>query len=188
MEIIRKIYYVLFDLVQTLVIAGAIFVVVYAFLFRPYQVSGLSMFPNFEDKEFVLTNLISLRLSSLQRGDVVVFHAPIDKNKDFIKRIIGLPGDNVGVKDGDVYVNGKKIDQSFLPSNLKTNGGTFLPTGQQVVVPEGEYFVMGDNRDYSSDSRDWGFVTRQEMIGKSFFVYWPINRIRLVEHVDIKVN
>ena len=88
----------------------------------------------------------------------------------------------------NIAVNGKKIDQSFLPSNLKTNGGTFLPTGQQVVVPEGEYFVMGDNRDYSSDSRDWGFVTRQEMIGKSFFVYWPINRIRLVEHVDIKVN
>lgn len=178
----------MFDLVQTFVIAGAIFVVVYALLFRPYQVNGLSMFPNFENGEYVLTNLISLRFGHLDRGQVIVFHSPTEKNKDFIKRIIGLPGDTVGLSNGDVTVNGKKIDQSFLPPHLRTNGGAFLQEGQQVVVPEGQYFVMGDNRDYSSDSREWGFVTKKKIIGKSFAVYWPISRFRLVEHADLKVE
>lgn len=106
MEIIRKIYYLLFDLVQTLVIAGAIFVVIYAFLFRPYQVNGHSMDPTFQNGEYVLTNLIALRTGPLKRGDIIVFVAPPDKEKDYIKRIIGLPGDRIKISAGDVYLNG----------------------------------------------------------------------------------
>lgn len=183
MEILRKIYYILFDLVQTLVIAGAIFVVIYAFLFRPYQVNGHSMDPTFANGEYVLTNLITLRFGTLQRGNIVVFQAPPDKEKDYIKRIIGMPGDKVRVLGGQVYLNGQKLDQSsFLSSSVRTNGGSFLGEGDEVVVPEGQYFTMGDNREFSSDSREWGFVTKDKIIGKSFFVYWPLNHIRIVKH------
>lgn len=186
MEILKKIYYLLFDLIQTLVIAGAIFVVIYAFLFRPYQVNGHSMDPTFQNGEYVLTNLISLRFSPLKRGDIVVFVAPPDKEKDYIKRIIGLPGDRVKISGGAVYLNGNKLDQvSFLSSDVRTNGGAFLGEGDEVIVPEGQYFVMGDNREFSSDSREWGFVTKNAIIGKSFLVYWPFNHLRVVKHASL---
>lgn len=182
MEIIRKIYYLLFDLVQTLVIAGAIFVVIYAFLFRPYQVNGHSMDPTFQNGEYVLTNLIEMRIGKLNRGDIVVFSAPKDKEKDYIKRIIGLPGDRVKVSEGNVFLNGEKLKQPFLSSNVRTNGGSFLGEGQEVIVPEDSYFLMGDNRDFSSDSREWGFVSKEGLIGKSFIVYFPLNHFRIVTH------
>lgn len=186
MEILRKIYYAVFDLVQTIVIAGAIFVVIYAFLFRPYQVNGHSMDPTFQNGEYVLTNLITLRFSPLKRGDIIVFHAPPEKDKDYIKRVIGLPGDRIKVQDGQVYLNGKKLDQlSFLSSSVYTNGGAFLGEGDEVVVPEDDYFTMGDNREFSSDSREWGFVPKDKIIGKSFFVYWPLNHMRMVKHVQL---
>lgn len=184
MFLLRKIYYVLFDLIQTLVIAGAIFVVIYAFLFRPYQVNGLSMYPTFENGEYVLTNLIVKRFGEFKKGDVIVFKSPVEKNKDFIKRVIATEGDTISVSDGNFYLNGNLLEEEYLPSNYVTSGGSFLSEGTQVKVPEGNYFVSGDNRSNSSDSREWGFVTREEIIGKSFFVYWPFNRFRVVEHAN----
>ena len=183
MEILRKIYFFFLDTIQTLLLAAAIFVVAYIFLFRPYQVSGLSMYPTFHDKEYVLTNLIALRFEPLKKGDVVVFHSPTSEDKDFIKRVIGFPGDTVMIKDGEVYLNNAKLDQSkFLASDVKTYGGSYLQEGIAVTVPPGQYFVMGDNRPHSSDSREFGPIKKEAVIGKSMFVYWPPNRIRLVEH------
>ncbi len=183
MSILRKIYRFFIDIAQTLLLAASIFIVIYIFLLRPYQVSGASMFPSFEDKEYVLTSVISLRFEQLKRGDVIVFKAPTDAEKDFIKRVIGLPGDTVSVKDGDVYVNDRKLDQSgFLKSDVKTFGGNFLKEGQPIAVPDSSYIVMGDNRPNSSDSREWGFVKTGSIIGKSFFVYLPLNKMRLVKN------
>lgn len=182
MTVWKKIYSVLIDLVETLVIAGAIFVVIYAFLFRPFQVNGQSMYPNYHNGEYILTNLIGLRLSAPSQGSVIVFQAPVDAEKDFIKRVIGLPGDKVMVKDGGVYVNGKKLDESsYLDASVKTYGGAFLPDGEEKTVPANNYFVLGDNRNFSSDSREWGFVPKEKVIGKSFFVYWPLNEMRFVK-------
>ncbi len=185
MFILRKIYNILFDLIQTLVIAGAIFVVIYAFFFRPYQVNGLSMYPNFDNGEYVLTNLISKRFTSYERGDIVVFHSPTEKNKDFIKRIIATEGDTMSVSNGNLYLNGNMLKEEYLPSNYVTTGGSFLYEGTQIQVPEGQFFMVGDNRSNSSDSREWGFVSEGEIIGKSFFVYWPLNKMRVVEHTEI---
>ncbi len=141
------------------------------------------MYPNFHDKQYVLTNLIVLRMHKPQLGDVVVFKAPPDPDKDFIKRVIGVPGDTVMVKDGDVYLNGDKLDQSsFLKSDVKTYGGSFLREGETVTVPADEYFVMGDNRPYSSDSREWGFVKTNELIGESMFVYWPVPDMKWIHN------
>jgi signal peptidase I len=168
---------------QTFLIAAAAFLLIYIFLFRPFEVNGESMFPNFHDKEYVLTNLIVLRFQNPKLGDVVVFKAPPEPDKDYIKRVIGTPGDTIEVKDGQVYRNGKLLDESkYLKPTVKAYSGTFLKEGDTITVPEDEYFVMGDNRLYSSDSREWGFVKRNEIIGESLFVYWPFNRMRLVEN------
>ncbi|HEX8965134.1 MAG TPA: signal peptidase I [Patescibacteria group bacterium] len=183
MNIIRKIYAFFLDTIQSILIAASIFLVIYLFFFRPFQVTGLSMYPNFQDKEYVLTNLISLRFGNPVQGDVVVFKAPPSPDKDFIKRVIGIAGDTVMVKNGDVYVNGQKLDESgYLKSDVKTYAGAFLQEGQAVTVPQGEYFVMGDNRPESSDSREWGFVPQANLIGKSFFVYWPVNDMGFVSN------
>lgn len=181
----RKVYSLFLDLVETIVIAGAIFVVVYAFLARPFQVSGQSMFPTFKNNEYVLTNIIGIKFGKISRGDVIVFKSPVDKEKDYIKRVIGLPDDVVALKNGKVYVNNTQLDESaYLSPDYKTGGETFLSDGSEVTVPEGAYFVMGDNRDFSSDSREWGFVTTDKIIGKSAVVYWPPPAFRFVPGVN----
>ncbi len=182
MEIVRKIYAFLVDTVETFLIAASIFLVIYIFLFRPFEVNGASMFPTFKDQEYILTNLVGLRFEQLKRGDVIVFKAPKEAEKDFIKRVIGLPGDMVMLKNGDVYVNDKKLDENTYLHEVKTYGGGFLREGESVTVPANQYFVMGDNRPYSSDSREWGFVPKSAVIGKSFFVYWPIGKTRLIKN------
>ncbi len=183
MFIIRKIYLFLLDTLQTLLLAAAVFLVIYAFLFRPFQVSGESMYPTFYNQEYVLTDLIGLRFKDLQRGDIIVFKAPKDPDKDFIKRIIGATGDTISIQNGDVYLNNKKLnEEAYLDKSVKTYGEGFLKDGVSVVVPEEKYFVMGDNRSYSSDSREWGFLDKKEIIGRSLYVYWPPNRMRLVRN------
>ena len=188
MPILRRIYAVLIDLAETLVIAGAIFVVIYAFLFRPFQVNGQSMHPNYENGEYVLTNLITLRLKPVGRGDIVVFESPTNKEKDFIKRVIGLPEDEVMIKAGFVFVNGIKLDESeYLAPDIKTYAGGLIKEGEPQIVPPNNYFVLGDNRNFSSDSREWGFVVSQKIIGKSFLVYWPVTKSRLVKHAKYNI-
>src|SRR5579872_860480 len=139
MFILRKVYAFLVDTIQSILVAAAIFLVIYMFLFRPFQVSGDSMFPNFKNFQYVLTNLITLRFHTPVRGDVIVFKAPPEPDKDFIKRVIGLPGDTIMVQNGSVYVNNKVLDESsYLSSDVKTYGGQFLQEGQQKTVPAGE--------------------------------------------------
>jgi len=183
MEILRKVYFFFIDTMQTILLAASVFLVIYIFLFRPFQVSGESMFPTFKDKEYILTNLITLRFGDPKRGDVIVFKAPTDAEKDFIKRVIGLPGDSVMLKDGFVYVNGTKLNErAYLGSDVRTYGGAFLKEDEPVTVPGDSFLVMGDNRPFSSDSREWGYLKRTALIGKSFFVYWPLNTMRIVHN------
>lgn len=183
MEFLRKIYNFLLDTVQTLLLVFVFFLVIYIFLFRPFRVSGKSMDPTFFDKQYILTNIIALKFGKPQQGDIIVFKAPRDSEKDYIKRVIGTHKDTVSLKDGDVYVNGKLLDQSqFLSNSVKTYGGSFLREGISVTVPPDSYFVMGDNRAGSSDSREWGFVPLKSVIGESLFVYWPLNTMRIVKN------
>lgn len=183
MFIFRKIYNFLLDTIQSLLLAAAVFLVIYIFLFRPFQVKGQSMFPNFHDNQYVLTNIIVLRFKDPKLGDVIVFKAPPDPEKDYIKRVIGIPGDKVRIQDGDVYLNEKKLNQSlYLKPDVRTNAQAFLAESQEVIVPPESYFVLGDNRPFSSDSRDWGFVPKKNIIGESFFTYWPLNAMGLVKN------
>jgi len=141
------------------------------------------MFPTFKNGEYILTNLITLRFHQLERGDVIVFIAPTDATKDFIKRVIGLPGDKVYLHQGFVYINDKKLDESaYLASDIRSYAGAYLKEDEPIIVPQGEYFVMGDNRPESADSREFGPIRLSSVIGKSFFVYWPATAMRVVHN------
>lgn len=183
MEILRKLYYFLLDIAQTLILAAAAFVIVYMFLFRPFEVSGESMYPNLQDSEYLITNVIGLRLGDPKLGDIIVFEAPSEPDKDFIKRVIGTEGDIVGLEDGMVTLNGELLDESkYLDNQVKTYGGNFLNEGDEVEVPEGFFFVLGDNRSYSSDSREWGFVPKGNIVGAAVFIYWPFDKAGFIEN------
>lgn len=141
------------------------------------------MYPSFTDKEYILTNLIILKFEKPKRGDVIVFKAPNNQEKDYIKRVIGVPEDTILLKDNDIYLNNEKLDETvYLQDEIKTYAGSFLTNEKEIIVPEKQYFVLGDNRIASSDSREWGFVKEDEIIGKSFVVYWPPNRLRVVKN------
>jgi signal peptidase I len=187
MNIIRSIGAFFLDIIETVVIALSIFLVVYLFLLQPHQVNGQSMVPNFLDGEYLLTDKISYKVGKPQRGDVVVFHAPPAANCpkgtgcDFIKRVIGLPGDRVEVKDNALWVNGTKLSEPYIPSTYEILPGAFTK-GKVVSLGTDEYFVSGDNRPYSSDSRAWGPITSNEIVGRAFFRYWPPNAAGWVKH------
>lgn len=182
-EIFKKIYSFLFDTIQTILIAASVFLVIYIFFMRPFEVSGDSMYPTYENGEYILTNLISLRFTDPKQGDVIVFKAPEDEGKDYIKRVIAVPGDSVQVENNKVYINGSLFDESeYLSGTVQTPSGQKLKEGETLTVPDGSYIVMGDNRPHSSDSREWGFLPKEDVIGKSFFVYWPPNNMRIIKN------
>lgn len=180
---LRKIFSFFLDIAQTLVLSAVFFIVIWFFFMRPFQVNGLSMFPTLNDKEYVLTNIIGLRFTTPKLGDVVVFKSPTNNEEVFIKRVIGTPGDRVMVKNGSVHVNGGVIDESeYINRDTKTYPGAFLKEELEVKVPNDSYIVMGDNRLYSSDSREWGFVPKNFLYGMSFFAYWPIEEMKIIRN------
>lgn len=152
-------------------LAATIFLIGYIFFFRPFQMTGQSMSPAFKNKEYLLTSVISYQNSEPQRGDIIIFYAPNNPEKDLIKRIIGLPGETVMIKENKVYIDDKELDEkAYLPRNTTTLTGSFLKVGEPVTVPDESYFVLGDNRPFSSDSREWGFVPKRKIIGKVLFL------------------
>ena len=172
-ELLKKIGSFVLDTIQTIVVALAIFVVVYLFLLQPNQVKGASMEPSFHDNEYILTDKVSYRLGNPKRGDVVVFKSPRNPEIDYIKRVIGLPGERVKIMGGFVLINDKKLNETYLPSTTVVFPGAFLSEGKELKIAPGEYFLMGDNRNHSSDSREWGPIPKSDIVGRSFFRYWP---------------
>lgn len=172
----------LVDFIQTLVVFGAIFAIIYLFIAQPHKVQGSSMFPTFHDGDYILTDKLTYRLSSPKPGDVIVLKDPMDESKDFIKRIVATPGQTLKVEGNTTYVDGKPLNESYLPPDTPTRPGAFLHEGQSITAAPGEYFVFGDNRNHSSDSREWGVLKREGIVGKVFFRYWPPNSFGLIRH------
>jgi len=161
------------EIVETIALTLIIFLVI-RFAIQSYRVEGVSMQPGLHDNEYVLVNKIAYLFHAPERGDVIVFHFPLDTSKDFIKRVIGLPGDTITVDSTSVRVDG-------------------VPQGQRWTVPVNSYFVMGDNRPASDDSRDWGYVPRDDIVGKAVIVYWPLGSWELINtyptvYAQIKVS
>ncbi len=170
----------IWEVTKIVVLAFAIVIPIRYFLFQPFVIQGSSMEPNFHDADYLIIDEISYRFRLPERGEVIVFKYPLDTSKRFIKRVIGLPGETVSITDGKVAVttvDGKQIalDETYIPADLKA------PDMAPSTLGENEYFVLGDNRPYSSDSQDWGQLPQTDIIGKVEFRLWPLNDISKVE-------
>ena len=179
---------VILDFIQSIVLAMAVFVLLYLFVVQPNQVSGHSMDPNFDDKQYLLTEKISYQIGEPKHGDVVVFKAPAGEvcaidGCEYIKRVIGVPGDSVMVKDSQVYLNGQLLDQTFLPDGVITSPGEFNQEGIEQIVPDGYYLCFGDNREHSRDGREFGPIKKDLIIGKVLLKYWPVSDFGLIPKV-----
>ena len=145
------------------------------FLYQPVRVEGFSMLPELTNNERIFINRVVYRVESIQHGDVVVFWFPLDPTKSFIKRVIGVPGDRVRIVNGTVYVNGQELNEPYVRPGFRDDSSY-----PETVVPPQRYFVLGDHRNSSSDSRIWGCVEQQAIYGKAVFAYWPMQRVGLV--------
>ena len=191
--------HVIRELVEAVILALLVFFVIQVSI-QNFRVEGSSMRPNLEGGEYLMVNKLAFlkldmhRLSRLvpfwdaaegdkrylpfahppERGDVVVFHAPVQPPRDFVKRVIGLPGETVELRSGVTYINGFRLEEPYLP------GGSLTGSEDAVTLEDKQYYVMGDNRSSSHDSRDWGPVTLDDIVGKVWFVYWPLSELPFV--------
>jgi len=171
------------DITQTFIVAFAFFLVIYGFIVQPHKVSGESMMSTLKNNELILTNKIVYRTHDPERGDVITFKSPDDPKKDFIKRIIALPKERIELSNNKIkiynkqYPDGFILDETYLDTFQVSDPGEILRDGVALDIPENEYIVMGDNRRNSFDSRAWGPLKKDAIIGKAWFVYWPINRM-----------
>ncbi len=182
-EIFASIGSFISSFIETVVVALVLAVVLYLFIMTPHEVVGNSMHPTYKNGEYLMANKITYKFASPQRGDVIIFK--YSDTQDFIKRIIGIPGDQVMIKDGEYYINGDKLDEStYLDDSVITNGGSYIHEGQTITISDNQYFVSGDNRPNSSDSREFGPILKDRIKGKAWIVYFPFTDFRLVTHQE----
>jgi signal peptidase I len=162
------------EIVETVVLTLVIFLLV-RLAFQNFRIEGHSMQPNLHHGQFLIINKLVYYLHPPERGDVVVFHSPQNPRKDFIKRVVGLPGEEVDIREGEVFVNDVRLDETYLTQSSKRSWGP-------EVVGEFEYFVLGDNRNNSSDSRSWGMLDGEAIVGKAWISYWPPQNWGIVPH------
>jgi signal peptidase I len=155
-------------LLRDLLFSAVASILIITFLYQPVRVEGTSMLPRLEDRDRLFINKFVYSFSAIERGDVVVFHYPRDPEKSYIKRVIALPGDRLRIDHGTVWLNGKPLRESYVPEEYRDSR-----TMAEMVVPEDAFFMMGDHRSISSDSREFGPVERSLIYGKAVFVYWP---------------
>jgi signal peptidase I len=153
---------------RDLLISGLASVVTITFLYQPVRVEGTSMLPRLEDRDRLFINKFVYHIAAIERSDVVVFRYPRDPEKSYIKRVIALPGDRIRIDHGTVWLNGRPLREDYVP--LRYRDSRSMP---EMVVPEDSYFMMGDHRSISSDSREFGPVSRDLIYGKAVFIYWP---------------
>jgi len=178
---LRKIIDLLFSFLESIALGGAFFVVIYLFIMQPHQVKGNSMYPTYHDKEYILTDKISYKFHLPERGDVIILKSPKNPDIDFIKRVIALSGETIKIENGQVYLNGKILKEPYLNVLTPVFPSGFVQEGVEIVVPENMVFVMGDNRPGSSDSREFGFVPLENIVGRVFFRYFPFERAGLIK-------
>lgn len=177
-------------LVRDIVLIVAVFILLGVFVAQPVVVEGTSMLPVLHDGERLLVNKLvyykfkGVRWGHIERGDIVVFWYPKDPDKSYVKRVIGLPGEMVEVRSGKIFINGKELNEPYLDKEHNQN----LPSFPPRKVDEHHFFVMGDNRDNSSDSRYWGLVPEKYVYGKAFFRYWKPQNAGFLEHGEYNIE
>src|SRR5438552_15485307 len=158
--------------VRDLIVSLGISAFIIVFLYQPVKVEGTSMMPSLDDQERIFVNKFVYRMEPIRRGDIVVFHYPRDPSKSFIKRVIGLAGDHIRIDTGQVFVNGVSLEEDYVPPDY-----TDQRSYPEVVVPANAYFLLGDHRTMSNDSRDFGPVQQKFIYGKAVFGYWPVDKM-----------
>jgi len=181
MKFLQRAIAAVFDFLQGIVAIAAVLVMIYLFIMSPQEVSGHSMEPNFQNGDYILTNKIIYKIVDPERGDIVIFKSPANPDIDYIKRIIGLPGETLELRDQHFYINGDKLVEPY-PYNKPVYGGSYLHEGEIVEIPAGVYFVSGDNRPGSSDSREFGLVAKEDFIGQALLRYWPVNSAGMISN------
>ena len=180
MSFVKRALATIFDFLQSIVVILAIMVMIYLFIMSPQEISGASMEPNFHNGEYILTNKVEYKLREPERGDVVIFKSPKNPEIDYIKRIIALPGERVRLSQSILYINDLPLPETYIPKTTFTYSGSYLKENEAIRVPEGKYFVLGDNRQHSSDSREFGPIAKEEFIGKAVLRYWPFSEFGLI--------
>lgn len=164
------------DILETVIMAVILFVSINAVSAR-VRVDGMSMLPTLENGEFILVNRLSYRWAEIQRGDIIVFDFPLNMEEELIKRVIGVPGDHVNVNEGKVFVNGQMLSEPYISQAPNYSG--------DWVVQDGFVFVLGDNRNNSNDSKDWGLLPIENVVGKATLIYWPPPLWKFINHTEI---
>jgi len=163
------------EFVETLVLTFLIYVLIRTFLFENYRVVGHSMDPTLEDNQYLMVSKLDYRLHEPQRGDIIVFYDPHDRERKLIKRIVGLPGEILEIRNGQVFVNKRRLEEAYI-----VNPGHY--SQPPIPIPEDSYYVLGDNRNNSNDSHNWGPLSGQEIVGKAWLTYWPPRLWGLIPH------
>jgi len=176
MSAIKGIIDFVMDILETVVFIGSFFIVVYLFIMQPNQVKGASMEPTFISGDYILTSKVTYKLRQPKIGDVIVFKSPKNPDIEYIKRVIGLPGEKVVIKNSQVFVNDKLINENYISAATNLWHEGYVKEGEPLIVPKNYIFVMGDNRPRSSDSREFGPVTIDSIIGQVFYRYYPANK------------
>lgn len=177
LEVGKSIINFVMDILETVVFVGSLFIVVYLFVAQPNQVKGASMDPTFGTGDYIFTSKVTYKMRSYHRGDVVVFKSPHNPDIEYIKRVIGVPGDVVMVKDNEVFVNGRQLTENYIAAKTNLWEGGYSKNGVGTTVAEDYLFVMGDNRPRSSDSREFGPITQASVIGQVFYRYFPPSKV-----------
>lgn len=169
----------LLDFFEVVFIGSLVFCIVYFFVGQLMEVSGTSMYPTLKDKEQLVAEKLSIKYKDLYRGEIVIFKSPVE-NKLLIKRVIGLPGESIMVSNDRVFVNGVELQEAYLASETTTKPDKFLTQDEEKQIPDNFYVVMGDNRQDSFDSRHWGFLPKENVIGRAVLVYYPLRDLRKI--------
>ncbi len=183
MGIVKGIIEFIMDILETVVFIGSLFMVIYLFICQPNKIQGASMEPNFYTGEYIFTSKVTYKFRPINRGDVVVIHAPENYEVEYIKRVIGLPGDTLVFRDGDVYLNGQKLNETYLVSKTPLWGfRAFAKENEPIVIPKDQLFIMGDNRPKSKDSREFGTIPISSVIGQVFYRYYPASKMGIINN------
>lgn len=189
-ELLKALGSFLLDTIEIITTAFALFVVIFLFIAQLHEVQGNSMLPNLKDQQYVLTDKISYHFKGPQRGEIVVFKAPPNPRKEYIKRVIALPGEQLKIDKNKIIIfddehpEGFVLNEPYLANGTKIQGNIAIPANQKITVPEDSYFVLGDNREASSDSRQWGGVKKEMIVGRAIFVIWPPNSLGRIPKIN----
>lgn len=176
----------MFSFLQSVILTVLLAFVLRFFVLQPYIVEGASMEPSFRNNQYIIIDKLSYRLRAPQRGEVVVLHPPVEPNENYIKRIVALPGETIELKEGNVFINGTELQETYLGDENHNTEEVSLPS--KVTLGADEYFVLGDNRSHSSDSREWGSIHKSAMEGRTWFIALPFSDFTLIQRPTYNVT